>query len=98
MINQLTIPTLIAALSCCQPIADEPPPPPAIEACAPTTWSSWGEIPTCDLDGSQTWILTDEATDLTHIADPRTDCQNMGGVFALEPYDPMTLYCIDIDY
>jgi hypothetical protein len=68
-------------------------------ACPVTTWSSWDTIPACDLDGSQTWILADEMTDLNTDAIELQDfCWSMGGVYAENGWDPMTAYCIDVDY
>ncbi len=69
----------------------------SVEACSSTTWSSWNQIPSCDLDGSQTWVLADEASDIT-FTDPAAECDHAGGVYAVSVTDPFTLYCIDVDY
>ncbi len=75
-------------------VVTEPEPEP--EPCPATVWSSWYSVPSCDLDGSQTWILSDESTDL--FLDPVAVCADMGGVHAMAGPSPVTHYCIDVDY
>ena len=95
---------LLVTLASCAPLlpAERIDNPPVIESCNRTVFTSWNEsdIPTCDLDGSQTWILADEASDLYSIVDSdwQTYCQNSGGVYAINPVDPVTIYCMDVDY
>jgi len=65
-------------------------------SCPATTWSGWGDVPPCDLDGSQTWILVGESDFWT--VDPAGDCAGAGGVYSVSVTDPVTHYCIDVDY
>lgn len=69
------------------------------EACARIVFTGWDgdDIPTCDLDGSQTWVLSDEATDMD-LSDPTTYCNDRGGIHAVSPTDPTTHYCFNLDY
>lgn len=84
----------------CLPHDDGGSPAPAEvqPACPTTTWSGWDEIPDCDLNGPQTWIWSDEQTDLEWVGNLRSYCHDAGGVYAYDNYDPATHYCIDIDY
>jgi hypothetical protein len=100
----LTIPALFligaVAEAKMEPIPAEPlqPAERIVPACPSTVWTGWNEVPACDMDGSQTWVLTAEASETYSEKEARKVCQRAGGVFALEPQDPATHYCIDVDY
>jgi hypothetical protein len=69
--------------------------------CPRTHYSAWDAIgpQPCDLDGSQTWILVDEMTDLPFTFDAAESiCHDSGGIFTYHLTNPATAYCIDIDY
>ena len=91
---------IVTSISCLAPTGTELQP--AVrdrDVCARTIFTSWDgdDIPTCDMDGSQTWILSDEVSDLD-INDPTLYCNDRGGTHAVSPTDPTTHYCINLDY
>jgi hypothetical protein len=71
-----------------------------IEPCHRIVFTSWADddLPDCDMDGSQTWVLSDEDSDLDLDRDLTGYCNSIGGIHSISPTDPPTHYCLNVDY
>ena len=80
---------------------DDRPPAPVVAACERTVFTGWDDVPSCDMDGSQTWILSEDVKWYDHVyLDYLAECQDSGGVFAYHDWDDpeVTVTCINVDY
>ena len=95
---------LVLTGASCAPISDLVPAEritSEVISCERTVFTDWESIPTCDMNGSQTWILTDDVKWYDYVyLDYLEECQNLGGIFSYHDWDDaeVTVTCINVDY